>query len=118
MNEIIGYCIIGIGVIFDVLGCIGLIRMPDVYNRLQAATKSITFGTCGILLGVFVFSGFTEIGIKALIGIAFMLLTAPVAAHAIARGSRIFGVKLARQTVCDVYADEKRSELRGTQEEL
>jgi len=52
-HEWIGVISIGIGVAFDFLGCLGLIRFPDVYNRLQAGTKCVTFGTCGILLGVF-----------------------------------------------------------------
>jgi multicomponent Na+:H+ antiporter subunit G len=38
MNEIIGYAFIVIGMIFDIFGCIGLTRLPDVYNRLQATT--------------------------------------------------------------------------------
>ena len=51
MSETIGYILISIGVVFDVLGCIGLVRLPDVYNRLQAATKCVTLGTCMILIG-------------------------------------------------------------------
>ena len=47
----IGGILLVLGVAFDVLGCIGLVRMPDLYNRLQAATKCVTLGTCGILLG-------------------------------------------------------------------
>ncbi|MFH1283180.1 MAG: monovalent cation/H(+) antiporter subunit G [bacterium] len=102
----IGIIVIVIGIAFDVFGCIGLIRLPDVYNRLQAATKCVTFGTCGILFGVLLMSGFNATGIKAILTIIFILLTAPVAAHAIARGARIFGVKLADQTVCDAYETE------------
>ncbi len=43
---------ISIGVLFNLFGCIGLIRLPDVYNRLQSATKCVTLGTCSILVGV------------------------------------------------------------------
>lgn len=108
MLDKVGFIIIGIGILFNIFGCIGLLRLPDVYSRLQAATKCVTFGTCGIMFGVFLIAGFTQTGVKALIVIVFLLLTAPVAAHAIARGSRIFGVKTGEQTVCDAYEEEKK----------
>jgi len=38
MNDYIGLGVIFVGILFDLFGCIGLIRLPDVYNRLQAAT--------------------------------------------------------------------------------
>ncbi|MCD6117206.1 Na+/H+ antiporter subunit G [bacterium] len=106
-NEIVGKIIIGMGVAFDALGCLGLLRLPDVYNRLQAATKCVTFGTCGILFGIFIMKGFTGLGVKALIGIPFVLLTSPVGAHAIARGAHIFGVKLWEKSVVDQYAEDR-----------
>jgi len=106
-NELAGKILIGIGTAFNLLGCIGLLRLPDVYNRLQAGTKCVTFGTCGILLGVFVISGINPMGIKALIGIPFVLLTAPVGAHALARGAHIFGVKPTDKTVVDHYAEDR-----------
>ena len=57
MNEIIGLILLIIGVSFDVVGCIGLVRLPDIYNRLQAATKCVTLGTCMILLSVVFYTG-------------------------------------------------------------
>jgi multicomponent Na+:H+ antiporter subunit G len=107
LNEIAGFIFIGIGVAFDALGCLGLLRMPDMYNRLQASTKCVTFGTCGILLGIFLMKGFTGFGIKALVGIPFLLLTSPVAAHALARGAHIFGVKLWNKSVIDRYHEDR-----------
>jgi multicomponent Na+:H+ antiporter subunit G len=107
MNEIIGYIFIGVGVLFDLLGGLGLIRLPDVYNRLQAATKSVTLGTCGILFGVFVINGFSGAGTKALLVIAFILLTAPTAAHALSRAAHKTGVKLWEKSVCDKYEEDK-----------
>jgi multicomponent Na+:H+ antiporter subunit G len=107
MNEIIGYIFIVIGLIFDFFGCLGLIRLPDVYNRLQAATKCVTLGTCSILFGLFLFKGFTAAGIKALLCILFIVLTAPVSAHALARGAHKSGVKLWNKSVCDKYEEDK-----------
>ncbi len=105
-NQLAGIIIIGIGVAFDVFGCIGLLRLPDVYNRLQAGTKCVTFGTCGILFGLFVMQGLNPLGIKALIGIPFVLLTSPVGAHALAKGAHIFGVPLSGKSKVDHYKEK------------
>ncbi|MBU3958790.1 MAG: monovalent cation/H(+) antiporter subunit G [Candidatus Omnitrophica bacterium] len=107
MTEIIGMVFIVIGLIFDLFGCLGLVRLPDVYNRLQASTKCVTLGTCSILFGLFLFKGFTASGIKSILGIIFIILTAPVSAHALARGAHKSGVKLCKGSVCDKYAEDK-----------
>jgi len=107
MNETIALIFIIIGITFDLFGCIGLIRLPDVYNRLQASTKCVTLGTCGILLGVLIRFGFTAAGAKALLCIIFLLLTSPVAAHALARGAHKSGIKLWEKSVCDKYEEDK-----------
>jgi len=106
MNEIIGLIIIGIGLAFDLFGCIGLIRMPNVYCRLQAATKCVTLGTCSILLGVLVCCGCDGAGIKAVICIAIVAATSPTAAHAIARAAHKFGVHVHADAVVDRYDEE------------
>ena len=109
MNEIIGYTFIVIGMIFDIFGCLGLLRLPDVYNRLQATTKCVTLGTSGILFGTLVIKGFSGTGIKAILCIIFLILTSPVAAHALSRGAHISGVKLWEKSVCDKYAEDKKN---------
>ena len=106
MSNIIGVIFIGIGVAFDFFGCLGLVRLPDVYNRLQAATKSVTLGTCSIMFGTFLMVGFTATGIKALLCIVFLILTAPVSAHALARAAHISGVKLWKGSVVDKYEED------------
>ncbi len=108
MNETAAGVLIVAGLIFDVLGTVGLVRLPDIYNRVQAATKCVTLGTCMILFGVFVHTGVNSLGIKALVCAAFVLLTSPVGAHAIARGAYISGVKLWDKSVVDRYADYRR----------
>ena len=105
MNVIIGSAFIAIGLLFDFFGCLGLIRFPDVYNRLQASAKCVTMGTCGILFGLFLFKGFTATGIKALLCLIFILLTAPVSAHALARAAYRSGVKPCDCTVIDQYSE-------------
>lgn len=108
MNEIIGIIFIIVGIVFDFFGCLGLIRMPDVYNRLQAATKCVTLGTCSILFGLFLIKGFNAAGIKSLLCIVFLILTAPVAAHVLARAAHISGVKLWDKSVCDKYEEDAK----------
>ncbi|MDP2940338.1 MAG: monovalent cation/H(+) antiporter subunit G [Candidatus Omnitrophota bacterium] len=107
MNEILGMVFIVIGLIFDFFGCLGLVRLPDVYNRLQASTKCVTLGTCSILFGLFLFKGFSAAGMKAILCIVFIILTAPVSAHALARGAHKSGVKLWEKSVCDEYAQDR-----------
>lgn len=106
----VGLIFVVIGLLFDVFGCLGLVRLPDVYNRLQAATKCVTLGTCSILFGTFLIVGVTASGLKALLCIAFLILTSPVAAHAIARGAHRSGVKLWEGSVVDRYAEDKEGE--------
>ena len=110
MNDMIGLIFISIGLAFDVFGCLGLVRLPDVYNRLQAATKCVTLGTCSILFGTFIIVGFTAAGIKSLLCIVFLVLTAPVAAHAISRGAHRAGVELWEGSVVDKYKEDKEGE--------
>ena len=79
-------------------------------GALQAATKCVTLGTCSILFGTFLIVGFVPAGMKALLCIMFLVLTAPVSAHAIARGAHRAGVKLWEGSVVDRYAEDKEGE--------
>ncbi|HAX92932.1 MAG TPA: Na+/H+ antiporter subunit G [Bacteroidales bacterium] len=97
--------VISIGVLFNLFGCIGLLRLPDVYNRLQAATKCVTLGCCSILLGVFLHNGISAAGIKAIIAIPLLFFSATVAAHALVRGTYHFGVKMSDRSIKDDYKD-------------
>lgn len=107
MIDILGIIFIGAGLFFDLVGCLGLVRLPDVYNRLQASTKCVTFGTCSIMFGTFLIQGMTGAGVKSLLCIVFLILTAPVSAHALARAAHIAGVKLWDKSVCDKYEEDK-----------
>ncbi len=111
MSSIIGLIFISLGLAFDLFGALGLVRLPDVYNRLQAATKCVTLGTCSILFGTFLIVGPTAAGIKALLCMVFLLLTSPVAAHAIARGAHRAGVRLSEDSVVDKYLEDKEGEV-------
>jgi multicomponent Na+:H+ antiporter subunit G len=96
---------ITIGIIFNLFGCIGIIRLPDTYNRLQAATKAVTLGCCSILLGVIFHFGLSDAGTKALFAIPILFFGSTVAAHALVRGTYLFGIKLGDKSVKDDYKD-------------
>jgi len=106
MSELIGYALVMLGVLFNIFGCIGLVRFPDVYNRLQAATKCVTLGTVLLLVGVAVAGGSGAMAAKAVVCAVFILVTSPTAAHAIAKGAYASGVALWDQTVVDKYAEQ------------
>jgi multicomponent Na+:H+ antiporter subunit G len=108
MNEIVvilGNVFILVGLLFDLFGCIGLVRLPDVYNRLQASTKCVTLGTCFILFGSFLLTGFLW---KAILAIAFVVMSSPTGAHAIAHAAHRSGIKLWKNSVVDRYEEDKK----------
>ena len=108
MSNAIGMPLIFFGILFNFFGCVGLVRLPDIYNRLQAATKCVTLGTSLILLGVAVINGISSISMKAILCMIFILVTSPTAAHAISKGAYLSGVKLWEGSVVDQYkADVK-----------
>ena len=106
MIDVIGYILITVGILFNIFGCIGLVRFPDVYNRLQAATKCVTLGTIMLLVGAALVSGNGSMSAKAIICAVFILITSPTAAHAIARGAYASGVELWENSVVDKYGEE------------
>ena len=105
MNNMLSLIFIIIGILFNMLGCIGIVRLPDTYNRLQAATKAVTLGCCSILIGVIFHFGISDAGTKALIAIPILFFTSTVAAHALIKGTYHFGIKLGKKTVKDDYKD-------------
>jgi multicomponent Na+:H+ antiporter subunit G len=89
----------GIGVLFNALGAVALIRFPDVYTRLHGATKCTTFGAIFTIVGVIVY-GFVRGGdaqqtlaIHSIVALVALLLTNPTGAHAIARAAYRSGIK-------------------------
>lgn len=91
------------GTALSLLSSFGIIRLPDVYTRAHAATKSATLGILCILLGAFIHFVFTHgvVSIRLLLGIVFVFLTAPVAGHLVIRAAHRSGVQLADKSVRD-----------------
>ncbi|MCA6213924.1 MAG: multicomponent Na+:H+ antiporter subunit [Thermococcaceae archaeon] len=111
--SIIGQALVLFGTFFYVLSSLGLIRMPDVYNRMQTATKSATLGSLGVIVGTGIWA-VGELGSyswipKTLIIAVFLLLTNPIAAHALIRAAYKSGVPLWEGTVVDKYKEAEGS---------
>jgi len=101
-NEVLGTLLIFIGLFFLFVSGVGMYRMPDLYNRLQAATKTSTLGAISLLFGVM--AVWTDVSLKLIVLMAFILLTSPITGHALARSGYISGVPLWEGTVVDTYA--------------
>jgi multicomponent Na+:H+ antiporter subunit G len=99
MSEIIGNLMLITGALFLFSAGLGVLRMPDTYNRIQTGTKATTLGTIMILVGLaFLHPGWT---FKLIILIFFVMLTNPVSSHALARASHTIGIHGAPSTVID-----------------
>ena len=94
MSDVIVGGLILIGGAFGVLGAVGLLRMPDILIRMHASTKIGTL-SCGLLVAAAAVH-FAEPGtsVRAVLIILFLLLTAPIASHMIARAAVSSGVPL------------------------
>lgn len=89
--EIIGGILISIGSIFLFLGGLGIYRMPDIFNRLQAGTKATTLGAMSLILGVGIMEGTWEWILKSFIIIVFIAFSNPISSHALARATYLRG---------------------------
>lgn len=89
---VVATLLLAVGSFFLLIGTVGLLRFPDVYNRLHATTKATTLGAASIFLAGFVFWGPQEAGLTSLVGIVFLFLTAPTGAHMISRAAHRMGV--------------------------
>lgn len=103
IGESITILLIISGTILSVLSAFGIVRLPDVYTRIHAATKSASLGVLCILIGVFIHFWFVhgEISVRLLLGILFIFLTAPAAGHMICRSAYRSKVALTESSVQD-----------------
>ena len=81
-----------VGSFFLTVGTIGLLRLPNVYNRMHATSKPATIGTVAVFLAGFVQFGPGGAGLASLVGILFLFLTVPTGAHMISRAAQRTGV--------------------------
>ncbi|MRR53364.1 MAG: monovalent cation/H(+) antiporter subunit G [Deltaproteobacteria bacterium] len=101
MREIFIAAFMFIGTFFMFVAALGVVRMPDLFMRLSTTTKAATLGAMSLLLATAFY--FDDFGISGRIAaiIAFIVLTAPVAAHMIGRAAYFSNVPLWKGTICD-----------------
>lgn len=97
----LGGALLILGAIFTLLAAVGVVRLPDLYTRMHAASKAGAVGGGLILLAVALVSMDAAVVLRAVIGIIFVLLTTPVSAHLLARVSYIAGYRAGESTVRD-----------------
>lgn len=90
-----------IGAAFTLVATIGLLRLPDIYSRMHSASKVGTVGSGAVLIALAIHSQDLATVMRALAGVAFFLLTAPVAAHLLAKASYSAGYRLWEGSVRD-----------------
>jgi multicomponent Na+:H+ antiporter subunit G len=87
--------LVAIGAFFLFVGTVGVLRLPDVYNRMHATSKATTIGAASILLANTAYFGPRGAGLVSLVGIVFLFVTAPTGSHMISRAAQRMGVDFA-----------------------
>lgn len=110
MRDVTVVALVVVGLFFSLSGAVGIVRMPDVYSRLQCSSKNVTMGALPVLLAVVVQEGFlSPYASRALLVAVLLLVVNPLAAHALARAAYRSGIPMWPGAVVDqaVDRDEK-----------
>ena len=118
MQNYLAAALILAGSAFALTAAIGLVRLPDLYTRMHAASKAGTLGSCAVLLALAVHADDPAITLRALAGIVFFLLTVPISSHLLAKAAHSAGYNLWEQSVRDdlqaVLKNSSTSKPRGS----
>lgn len=100
LREIVASLLLLIGLVFTLIGSIGLVRLPDFYTRMHAPTKATTIGVSTMLAAaaLTIPGSVFATGLKAFLAIVFLFLTAPIGAHLMGRAALRGEVPLAKET--------------------
>lgn len=99
----LGGVLLILGAIFTLLAAVGVVRLPDLYTRMHAASKAGAVGGGLILLAVALVCMEAAVALRAVIGVIFLLLTTPISAHLLARASYLAGYHADESTVRDDF---------------
>ena len=118
MAESIALGFMLIGAVFTFIAALGLVRLPDLFMRMHANTKSATLGVGFIMLGAAIYFGDITVTTRAMAVILFLLISAPISSHLLARAAYFSGIPLWEKTLSDDlrgHYDPKTHELSGNQ---
>jgi len=97
---VIVLAVIGLG--FSLSGALGILRMPDVYSRIQCSSKTITMGALPVLIALVVGTGpVSSYGSRALLVAVLLLVVNPASSHALARAAYKAGVPMWQGAITD-----------------
>ena len=96
LAEILAAGLLLVGSLFTLSSAVGLLRLPDIYSRMHAASKAGTLGSCVILLAVALVSADISVATRVIAAVVFFIITAPISAHLLARAALIAGYPLWR----------------------
>lgn len=109
--DLVAAFLVLIGAGFGGIAALGVYRLPDFYTRMHAASKAGTLGSGLMLIAIALSAGDVGVATRAIAGIVFFLLTAPVAAHLLARAAYFTGVRPWDGTHIDDIAGKYRDRM-------
>lgn len=113
--KLTGSVIALIGSVFLFLGALGVLRMPDLYNRMQAGTKATTLGSILSLLGIGIYH--PDWLPQMIMLILFIAVTNPLSSHALARAAHFAGIPLTKSSVHDQLAEDEQESIKNEPEQ-
>jgi multicomponent Na+:H+ antiporter subunit G len=109
ISEWIAGILIILGSLFMLIASIGMVKLPDLYMRIHAATKAPTLGILLMAMGVLVYFFELWASVEGVIVILFVFITTPVASHMISRVAHTMGVKKTESTIIDEMDTDKEN---------
>jgi multicomponent Na+:H+ antiporter subunit G len=108
--DLLSWACILTGAAFSIIGGAGLLRMPDFYTRAHAVGVTDTFGAGFLILGLALQSGFSQVSIKLFLALGFMLVTGPVASHALVKAAYARGLSVGPSGPARSSSDENEGD--------
>lgn len=117
MKTIVFLVLASVGLAFSLSGAVGILRMPDLYSRIQCSSKTVTMGALPALVALVVGEGIdSTYASRALLVAVLLLIVSPTASHALARAAYKSGVPMWDGAVRDEVVERKAQEKAKEQE--
>ena len=102
MPEIVVGVLLGVGAAVSLSGALGILRLPDVYLRIQASAKTVIMAAVPVMVGLVVAKGFdTPYASRALLVLVLIVVVNPIASHTLARAAYRSGIRMWPGAVVD-----------------